>query len=219
MVCSADNIPSPQKGLRVTRRDLTRLFMKVFGLLILLSTAIGLPTTIYRFQLEMQVWAAARVVYDLSSIVMAVTYQFGPSAIYAVLGLILFWWSGRIVDRASLAPHDDASPVAPADFKSIEVSLVTVIGFYFLADGFAEFCRFSFGQGLVYSLDGSATLVSSWTGVTGFQVSLLLQVLAKLTIGAAIVLGRGATVAALHQARYWVRKWRAWPHQPEDQAR
>jgi hypothetical protein len=34
----------------MTRRDLTRLFIKVFGLLILLSTAISLPSTIYGFE-------------------------------------------------------------------------------------------------------------------------------------------------------------------------
>jgi hypothetical protein len=65
----------------MTRRDLTRLFIKVFGLLILLSTAISLPSTIYGFEWQMQAWVAARVVYDLPSFVMAVTHQFGPIAI------------------------------------------------------------------------------------------------------------------------------------------
>jgi len=200
----------------MTRRDLTRLFIKVFGLLILLSTAISLPSTIYGFELQMKAWVAARVVYDLPSLVMAVTDQFGPIAIYAALGLSFMWWSGRIVDRAGQAPQDDGLPVASADLKNIEVSLVAVIGLYFLADGFAELCRFTFSQGFIYGLDGSATLKSIWTGMTGFQVSALLQIMVKLTIGAALVLGRGATVAMLHQARYWVQKWRAWPYQPEE---
>ena len=91
-----------------------------------------------------------------------------------------------------------------------------MIGLYFLADGFAELCRFTFSQGFSYALDGSATLKSIWTGMTGFQVSALLQIMVKLTIGAALVLGRGATVATLHQARYWVKKWRAWPNEPEE---
>jgi hypothetical protein len=200
----------------MTRRDLTRLFVKVFGLLILLSTATGLPSTIYGFELRMKAWVAARVVYDLPSLVMAVTYQFGPVAIYAALGLSFMWWSGRIVDRASQAPQDDGLPVASADLKNIEVSLVTVIGLYFLADGFAELCRFTFSQGLNYALDGSATLKSIWTSMTRLQVSALSQVMMQLTIGATLVLGRGATVAMLHQARHWVQKWRAWPYQPEE---
>ena len=199
----------------MTRRDLTRLFIKVFGLLILLSTAISLPSTIYAFELQMQSWIVARVVYDLPSLVMAAAYWFGPIAIYAALGLSFMWWSGRIVDRASQAPQDDGSPLAPADLKNIEVSLVTVIGLYFLADGFAEFCRFTFSQGFNHALDGSVTLKSIWTGITGFQVSALLQIMVKLMIGAALVLGRGATVAILRQARYWVKKWRAWPYEPE----
>lgn len=201
----------------MTRRDLTRLFIKVFGVLILLSTAISLPSAIYGFEWQMQAWVAARVVYDLPSLVMAVIFQFGPIAIYAALGLSFMWWSGRIVDRASQAPQDDGLPVASADFKNIEVSLVTVIGLYFLADGFAELCRFTFSQGFSYAADRSATLKSIWTGMTGFQVSALLQIMVKLTIGAALVLGRGATVALLHQARHWVQKWRAWPYQPEDE--
>ena len=200
----------------MTRRDLTRLFIKVFGLLILLSTAISLPSTIYGFELQMKAWVAARVVYDLPSLVMAVAYWFGPIAIYAALGLSFMWWSRRLVDRASQAPQDDGLPVASADLKNIEVSLVTVIGLYFLADGIAELCQFTFSQGFYYALDGSATLKSIWTGMTGFQVSALLQIMVKLTIGAALVLGRGATVAMLHQARDWIQKWRAWPHQPEE---
>ena len=49
----------------MTRRDLTRLFIKVFGVLIFLSAAIRLPSTIYGFEWQMQAWVAARVVYDL----------------------------------------------------------------------------------------------------------------------------------------------------------
>ncbi len=200
----------------MTRRDLTRLFIKVFGLLILMSTAITLPSTIYGFELQMKAWVAARVVYDLPSLVMASIYQFGPIAIYTALGLSFMWWSGRIVDRAGQAPQDDRLPMASADLKNIEVSLVAVIGLYFLADGVAELCRFAFSQGFNYALDGSATLKSIWTGMTGLEVSALLQIMVKLTVGAALVLGRGATVAMLHQVRHWVQKWRAWPYQPEE---
>src|ERR1700722_9756566 len=149
----------------MTRRDLTRLFIRVFGILILLNTAISLPSTINGFDWQMNAWVAARVVYDLPSLVMAVTFYFGPIAIYTTLGLSFMWWSGRIVDRASRSPQDDALPVASADLKNIEVSLVTVIGLYFLADGFTELCRFIFSQRFIYGLDGSATLKSIWTGM------------------------------------------------------
>jgi len=199
----------------MTRRDLTRLFIKVFGLFILLSTVADLLPTIFRFEYLMEAWVAAGVVHNLSSLVMAVTYNFGPAAIYAALGLSFMWWSGRIVDRAGQAPQDDGLLVVAADLKNIEVSLVAVIGLYFFVDGFAELCRFIFRQGLK-GLDGSATLKSIWTGVTTFEVPALLQIMVKLVIGAALVLGRGATVAMLHQARHWVQKWRAWPCQPEE---
>lgn len=198
----------------LTRRDITRLFIRVFGVLILLSTAIGLPATINNFDWQMSAWLAAKVAYDLPSLVMAAIYHFGPIAIYAALGLSLMWWSGRIVDRASLTPQDDALPAASVDLKSIEVSLVTVIGLYFLVDGFAELCRFTFSQGFIYGLDRSATLKSIWTGMTRFQFVELLQIAIKLTIAAGLILGRGTTVAMLHQARHWIQKWRAWPYEP-----
>src|SRR3981081_4832827 len=71
-------------------------------------------------------------------------------------------------------------------------------------------------RALAYALDGSGTLKSIWTGMTRFQVSAFLQIMVKLTIGAALVLGRGATIATLRQARYWVKKWRAWPYEPDE---
>ena len=200
----------------MTRRDITRLFIRVFGLLILPSTAAGLPSTIYGFELQMRAWVAARVVYDLPSLLRAIAYQFGPTAIYAALGLGFMWCSGRIVDRTSQAPQEDSLPVAPADLKNIEVSLVAVIGLYFLADGSSEFCRFAFSQGFTRSLDGSTALKSIWTSVTGYEIALFLQIMVKLAIGVALVLGRGATIAALHRSRRWVQTWRAWPYPPEE---
>ena len=87
-----------------------------------------------------------------------------------------------------------------------------MIGLYFLADGFAELCRFTFSQGFSYALDGSATLKSIWTGMTRFQVSAFLQIMVKLTIGAALVLGRGATItdaAKFAPSREQVGAWTA----------
>jgi hypothetical protein len=201
----------------MTRRDVARLLIRTFGLLILSSTAVSLPSTIFGFEWQMQGWVAAKVVYDLPSFVMAVTSWFGPIAIYAALGVSFVWWSGRILDRAGQAPQDDGLPAASADLKNIELSLIAVIGLYFLADGLAELCRFALSQGIIYEPDGSSGLKSIWQGMTRFEVSKLLQIAVKLAIGAALVLGRGGTLAMLRQARHWVRKWRAWPYEPEEE--
>lgn len=203
----------------LTRRDLTRLFIKVFGLLILLGAAVDLPSTIYQFALQMHSWETARVAFTWPTAVMVEASYFGPTAAYVAVGLSFMWWSGGIVDRARQAPNDGDLPVTSTDLKNIEVSLVTVIGLYFLAGGFAELCRTIFSQGVYYGLGGSPTPEPLWTRVmrsgAWLEIPWIMQALVKLTIGALLVLGRGATVATLRQARYWVRKWRTWPYQPE----
>jgi len=77
----------------------------------------------------------------------------------------------------------------------MEVSLVTVIGLYFLADGFAELIRFAFLGVVIHGLDGSVTLKSVWTNLSRFEIVRVIQSMVKLTIGTALVLGRGASVA------------------------
>jgi hypothetical protein len=201
----------------LTRRDVTRLFIKVFGLLIILSAAVTLPATINNFEVTYY-WAWAKVVDRSSSLVMLVASLFGPIAVYTAFGLGLIWWSGRIVDAASQAPEDGGVPDAPSDLKNMEVSLVSVIGLYFLANGFAELFRLAFSEVAINSLNGSVTSVtlkSVWANMSRFDIVTIIQSMVKLTIGARLVLGRSATVAMLRQARYWVKKWRAWPYEPE----
>lgn len=200
----------------MTRRDLARLFVKVFGLLLLLQAVIRLPVGIYRFGMRLTAWDIARVAYDSSHLVMAAIYDFAPSAIYAVLGVSLIWWSGRIVDRANRTAPENQARMLPADLKYIETSLVAVIGLYFFVEGFIGLCEFGFSQSIVYSASHTATLKDTWTNVTIFQIPTLLEIVTRMTIGVALVLGRGAMVALLHRARHWVKTWRAWPYAPEE---
>jgi hypothetical protein len=198
----------------LTRRDVTRLFIKAFGLLILLSAAVTLPVTVYNFDVTYY-WTWAQVADRSSALVMLVVSHFGPIAVYTAFGLGLMLWSGLIVDTASLASEDSDLPAASSDLKSMQISLTTVIGLYFLADGFAELFRFAFSEVAIHGLDGSVTLKSVWTNMSRFEIVTIIQSTVKLTIGAALVLGRGATVATLRQARHWVKKWREWPYEPE----
>ena len=199
----------------LTHRDLARLIARIFGLLVLLGVAVNLPSTIHLLVYQINFWETARAANFWPTAVLVGASILGPDAAYAAVGLICLWWSGRLVDRASQGSKDGDLPVASSELRTIELSLVAMIGLYFLAGGFAELCRWIFGQGVHYGLDGSATPVSSWTRVSLLEIPLIVQALMKLTIGALLVLGRGATVAALHQARHWVKKWRAWPYQPE----
>ena len=219
MFCYSDSGGSLQGWERtLTRRDLTRLLVKVFGLLILLRAVVDLPAAVYQFALQMQTWETARVAYTWPAAVLAGAAYLGPFATYVAVGLGFLWGSGRIVDRASQAPKNGDLPVASAELKSIEVSLVTVIGLYFVADGFAELCRWIFSQGLNYGLGGPPTLEPLWTRMVRWgiwrELPWIMQALVKLTIGVLLVLGRGWTVATLRQARDWVRKWRSWPYEP-----
>ena len=202
----------------LTRRDLTQLFIKVFGLLILVSAAIELPSTVYRFALQMSGWETAKVAYGLPTARMVGASYLGPIAAYVVVGLSFLWWSGRIVDRTSQTPDENDTPLALTDLHNVEVSLLAVIGLYFLADGVAELCRWIFSQGLNYGLGGSPTPVPLWTSLTLWgsvrEIPWIMQALVKLTIGVSLVLGRGGAAALLRRSRAWVRKWRTWPHEP-----
>ena len=200
---------------KLTHRDLARLFVKVFGLLILLGVAVDLPLTVYQFALQMKSWETAGVAYAWPTAVMVGASSFGPVIAYTAVGLCFMWWSGRIVDRASQSFKEPDVPVAPTDMKNFELSLVTVIGLYFLADGAAETCRLIFSQSIHYGLNGPPTPLPFWMRFSWFEIPWIVQALMKLTIGALLVLGRGATVATLHQARHWIRKWRAYPYQPD----
>ena len=47
----------------LTRRDLTRLLVRIFGLIILASAVVGLPLSINTFAIQLSVWDAGRAIY------------------------------------------------------------------------------------------------------------------------------------------------------------
>ncbi|MGJ4927466.1 hypothetical protein ACQR1I_19635 [Bradyrhizobium sp. HKCCYLS2038] len=198
-----------------TRRDVTRLVVKALGLLVLLSTAVTLPGTISIFDQVYSYWMTANTPDRSSALAMSVAVYFGPIAVYTAFGCGLIWWSRRLVEATHQGAEDGSLPAASNELKDMETSLVTVIGLYFLVDGFSELLQFAFLGVTIHELNGSVSFKSVWTNLNRFEVVKILQFMAKLTIGAALVLGRGATVATLRQARHWVKKWRAWPDEPE----
>ena len=191
----------------LTRRDLTRSLVRVFGLIILVIAVVGLPLSIYRFVVHLSVLDATRAVYTWRDVAFIGVSYFGPFVAYTAVGLCFLWWSGRIIDKASLATERGESEalVESTDLRNIEISLVAVLGLYFLADGVAELCRVGLSLGLRYPISGRPSLFSS------VDIAFIGEALLRLVIGISLVLGRGWTVAALRGARVWVRKMRTWP--------
>jgi hypothetical protein len=191
----------------LTRRDLTRLLVGVFGLLILASAVVGLPLNIYSFTYNMIALNGPRSVHSWQEVALIGVSHFGPFLAYTVLGLCLLWWSGRIVDRVSPAPEpaESEAMLESSDLRNIEIGLIAVVGLYFVADGFADLCSASFGLGRRYMTDGTVALF--WQLDSPFFAGALL----KLIIGISLILGRGRTAAVLRGARIWVRKMRTWP--------
>jgi hypothetical protein len=191
----------------LTRRDLTRLLVRIFGLIILASAVVGLPLSINTFAIQLSVWDAGRAIYTWQDVAFVGVSYFGPFVAYTAVGLCFLWWSGRITERASLAPEQGESDalVESTDLRNIEISLVAVLGLYFLADGLAELCRVSLRLGLRYPIGGPPSLF--WS----VDIVFIVEALVKLIIGISLVLGRGGTVAVLRGIRVWVRKLRTWP--------
>ena len=83
---------------------------------------------------------------------------FGPSATQAAVGLCLLWWNSRIVDEARLVPEKDEI-VEAADLENIEITLVAVLGLYFIADGVAALIRSSLSWGICHRIGHSSRLL------------------------------------------------------------
>jgi hypothetical protein len=83
---------------------------------------------------------------------------FGPFATQAAVGLCLLWWNSRIVDKARLVPEKDEI-VEAADLENIEITLVAVLGLYFIADGVAELIRSSLSWGIRHRIGHGARLL------------------------------------------------------------
>jgi hypothetical protein len=189
----------------LTRRDLTRLLLKIFGVIILVSVVAGLPSGIYGFVLYLSALDRTHAIHTWQDIAFIGGSYFGPSVAYTAAGLCFLGLSGYTVDRASLAPErgESESVVELLDLRNVELSLIAALGLYIFADGFAELCRVGLGLGLRYATDGSPSLF--WH----LDLLFFAEALIKLLIGISLVLGRGWTVAALRSARVWVRKLRS----------
>jgi hypothetical protein len=177
----------------------------MIGLMILVNVVLGLYWSIYAFAQRIAFWNAAGAFYTLQAVVFSALSYIVSWVPYAIAGLCFLWWSGRIVDRASLAPGEGEA-VDATGLRSMEISLVAVLGLYLLADGFADLFGV-FAQGLSYQGGRSPSVIWIWQNA----IPWIMRPLAKLALGALLVLRRGGVVAALHRVRAWVRKWRAYP--------
>jgi hypothetical protein len=181
----------------LTRRDLTRLFVKFFGLFILLIAIVPLLNNIVGFIFVLRTLDASNTAYTWQTIAFMAASLFIPLAVQVAIGLCFLRWSGRIADKVSPAPEKDEI-VEAADLRNIEITLVAMLGLYFIAEGLAELCRD----------------LSSWIyrgSLSEIWIRSFVYTLVKLAIGVLLVLGRGGSTAMRHRIHAWVRKWRTWP--------
>jgi flagellar biosynthesis protein FlhB len=183
----------------LTRRDLTRLFVKFFGLIIILIAIVPLLNNIVGFIFVLRSLDASNAIYTWQTVALMAASLFIPLAVQVVIGLCFIRWSGRIADKVSPAPEKDEI-VEAADLRNIEVTLVAMLGLYFIAEGFAELCI------ELYRWIYSGSLSEIWNYFSSFIYTLV-----KLAIGVLLVLGRGGSTAMRHRVHAWVQKWRTWP--------
>jgi hypothetical protein len=183
----------------LTRRDLTRLFVKFFGLILILIAIVPLLSNIVGFILVLKTSDASGTIYTWQTVAFIAAGLFIPLAVQVAIGLCFIRWSGRIVDKVSPAPEKD-KVVEAADLRNIEITLVAVLGLYFIVDGLAELCRDL--SSWIYR----GSLPEIWIYFDSFVYTLV-----KLAIGILLVLGRGGSTAMRHRVHAWVQKWRTWP--------
>ena len=183
----------------MTRRDLTRLFVKLFGLILVLFAIVPLLNNIVGFILVLKSSHANNIIYTWQTVAFMAASLFIPLTVQVAVGLCFIRWNGRIVDKVS-PPAEKDEIVETADLRNIEITLVAVLGLYFIAEGIAELCRD------LSSWIHRGSLPEIWIYFDSFVYALV-----KLAIGTLFVLGRGGSTAMRHRVHAWVQKWRSWP--------
>lgn len=109
-------------------RDIARLAIKIAGLIIIVSAGIELPSLLGRL-LPLQ---APMTAWDV------VAMAFVPPAIAALIGLLLYWGSGRIADRLLVEPAAPGQQGGGLDLRGVEEIAIAALGLYFAANGIAD---------------------------------------------------------------------------------
>lgn len=196
----------------MTRRDVGLLLVKILGIFILVGAVLGLPWRLQAFAQSLYALEFARTPLTWKTIGSASINSFGATVISIIFGMCLLWWGGRVVYKAANTPlpEEGDAPAEAVDLRSLEISLVALLGLYLLADGLPDVCGFA----LRFRGDFAIYGATSWS----WRIDLpwLVQVLIKPVTGMSLILGRGGAVAILRGARGWVRKMRTWPYKPAD---
>ncbi|MGK9170610.1 hypothetical protein KXR53_30205 [Inquilinus limosus] len=66
-----------------------------------------------------------------------ITMAFVPPAIAGLIGIVMFWGSGRIVDRLLVEPATPGQGGGP-DLRAVEEIAIAALGLYFVAIGIAD---------------------------------------------------------------------------------
>ncbi|MGK9236386.1 hypothetical protein KXS07_31685 [Inquilinus limosus] len=120
-------------------REIARLLVKIAGLVVIVSAVIDLPVLLGRM-LPMEAPMTARDV---------ITMTFVPPAIAGLIGIIMFWGAGRIVDRLLVTPATP-SQGGGVDLRAVEEIAIAALGLYFVATGIADAFYYWGKAGLYY---------------------------------------------------------------------
>ncbi len=185
-------------------RDIARVLIRFFGLLILLQAVISLPAAIEAFSVAQSEFYKPISGNTNTEALIALTVRiFAEPCVYFVVGVGVIWSARRVVEGAAAkrSPGDDAS----LELAVIEAILIAVLGVYFLCDGFVD-------------LVATAGLVSfrvmaggvSWATESGrYLVSYGVGIL-KLGIGIVLILRRQGVVTLRSRIPEWTSSARRW---------
>jgi hypothetical protein len=120
-------------------RDIARLLVKIAGLIVIVSAVIDLPVLLAR-SLPIQEPMIARDVIAMALV---------PPAIAVLVGIVLFWGAGRIVDRLLVVPAT-SGPGGGPDLRAVEEIAIAALGLYFVATGIADAFYYWGKAGLYY---------------------------------------------------------------------
>lgn len=125
------------------QQEIARMLVKILGLVVVAYALIGLPQDIV-LTIGMLGFGRGTGVPSLATAIRMPQFwgmSFAPFVIYVVIGLSLFWWSGRIVDHIVIRTQPNATD--STDYRTFEEIAIAVLGAYFLAEGLADMARWA----------------------------------------------------------------------------
>jgi hypothetical protein len=148
------------------QQNLGRLLIKVLGIIVIAYALIGLPQNVVTVIGMLSLGRSTGVPRLTEAIEMP---QFWgqiliPFIVYLAMGLWLFWWGGRTVDRVAAR---DKNEIIPSALHGLDELAVFILGLYFFAEGIVDITRWTTTE-FAYDASSHSQFGSSvWVGNFG----------------------------------------------------